>query len=429
MKGLKLSLVIMAAALLTIGLGGVAYAFHDGGVAECGGCHAMHTANQNNNFLLIGYDASSTCLSCHEAAANSGPSSFHVSTPSGEVTAGLSPKQRTPGGDFAWLKKTYLLSSSSSGTTNELGETHGHNIVAFDKGYAASTLHTTAPGSAGAFVSSQLGCQSCHDPHGRGRQQSDGTFMAPAAGVSGPPILGSGSYASQGLPPAGLAIGLYRILAYPGYTRASGVTWGAWPIAVAPSTYNQTEATNQVRVAYGSDGNNTWGRWCGTCHNDMTGHGSVTHVHPVDTALGGGSTNLANIYNQYVKSGDMSGSATTSFTSLVPFAEKTGTRLTLAGHAGNTNAFLNGPGNNDEVMCFSCHRGHASAFPSALRWNGEYEMLTINGNYPGTDSPTPNTRAARSRLMAEYQAGYYDRPASVFATYQRSLCNKCHAMD
>ena len=49
-----------------------AFAFHDGGVAECGGCHAMHTAKSplalggDYGYLLAGTDQSSTCLNCHE---------------------------------------------------------------------------------------------------------------------------------------------------------------------------------------------------------------------------------------------------------------------------------------------------------------------------------------------------------------------------
>ena len=45
MKGLKLSLVIMAVALLTLGLGGVSYAFHSGGVAECEGVTMDNSLN------------------------------------------------------------------------------------------------------------------------------------------------------------------------------------------------------------------------------------------------------------------------------------------------------------------------------------------------------------------------------------------------
>ena len=33
------------------------------------------------------------------------------------------------------------------------------------------------------------------------------------------------------------------------------------------------------------------------------------------------------------------------------------------------------------------------------------------------------------KTQAEIQATFYDRPATAYATYQRSLCNKCHAKD
>ena len=80
MKGLKLSLVIMAAALLTIGLSGMAYAFHSGGVAECDGCHSMHSPIAGGSYLLVGTDQSSACFTCHQHAGDTGPSSYHVST-------------------------------------------------------------------------------------------------------------------------------------------------------------------------------------------------------------------------------------------------------------------------------------------------------------------------------------------------------------
>jgi len=42
-----------------------------------------------------------------------------------------------------------------------------------------------------------------------------------------------------------------------------------------------------------------------------------------------------------------------------------------------------------------------------------------NGAYP----------AEMGRTAIETQGAYYDRPSTVFATYQKSLCNKCHAKD
>jgi len=110
-----------------------AYAFHAGGVANCEGCHTMHnsmdnkavavhpgnegdivdvtnsepgasTQFQGKNFLLQGSDTSSTCLNCHASAAIG---SFQVLTNPLPSTSGALPAQRTPGGDFGWLAKTF----------------------------------------------------------------------------------------------------------------------------------------------------------------------------------------------------------------------------------------------------------------------------------------------------------------------------------
>ena len=421
MRGLRLGLVIFAAVLFTLALGGLAYAFHSGGVAECGGCHSMHAPKAGGTFLLIGSDPSSTCLSCHEQAGLLTPSSYHISTASADMPTGTAPRQRTPGGDFGWLKKTYTFVVRGT-TTVEAGDTHGHNIVAADFGYVADATNTQAPG--GTFPSAQLGCDTCHDPHGQTRRLSDGTLVnGSKLGIKTSPIIGSGSYNNSAIPVGDQAIGVYRLLRGGGDTTIPGANFTTSVIGVAPSTYNQSEATNQVRVAYGASGTNTWGNWCATCHPNM--HSSGNYVHPVDQSLGSG---IANIYNAYVASGNLSGVAATAFLSLVPFAENTNDLTTLRGHASNTNAYLNGPGTSDKVVCVSCHRAHASGFPEMLRWSMEGEFITYNSLWPGTDNGAP-AQFARGRLAAENQAAYYDRSATLFASYQRVLCNKCHAKD
>jgi len=78
MKAFRYGLVVMAVALMTFGLIGTAAAFHSGGVAECGGCHSMHSAalpTSGPSHLLVGATASETCLSCHESTSGS---SFHI---------------------------------------------------------------------------------------------------------------------------------------------------------------------------------------------------------------------------------------------------------------------------------------------------------------------------------------------------------------
>ena len=416
----KTGFIILLGAFVVLFYSGAPQAFHSGGVAECGGCHSMHSPKAKGSYLLVGTDPTSTCLSCHMHAGDTGPSSYHIATADSDMAVGVPPKQRTPGGDFGWLRKDYTMTVRGT-TSTEYGRTHGHNVVAADvTGFVADADNPNAPG--GTYVSATLGCDSCHDPHGRLRRKSDGSYAtALTLGSAGDPIVGSGSYGA--VPVAGQAVGAYRLLRGMGDTW-NGATFAGVGIAVTPSTYNQTEATNQVRTAYGASGTNTWGNWCASCHPNM--HSSGNYVHPVDQSLG---TTNANIYNAYVKSGDLTGSAASSFTSLVPFMENTGDIATLASHAKNDNSYLTGPGTSDKVACLSCHRAHASGWPEALRWNMEGEFMIYNSLFPGTDTTPTVPQFARGRLGAETQAAYYDRPVTTFASYQRVLCNKCHAKD
>jgi predicted CXXCH cytochrome family protein len=413
----RIGLFFLCTAFLLLLIGGKTEAFHSGGVAECSGCHSMHNAT-SPSFLLVGTDASSTCLSCHQHAGDTGPSSYHISTAEADMAGTTPPRQRTPGGDFGWLKKTYSwVPRSGAATETSPGAAHGHNIVAVDAAYVADAANPTAPG--GTFAASQLGCQSCHDPHGRARRLSTGEYVNAFynPGSSNAPIIGSGSYATSTDPAAGQAVGVYRLLRGLGDNSQTGANFAGVGVAIAPSGYNATEAVNQVRVAYGASGQNTWGAWCGTCHPTM--HSNSGTVHPVDRALG----DIASAYNAYVKTGDLGGDAATSYSSLVPFAEGTGDIATLKSHANNNGSYRNGPATTDQVTCFSCHRAHASGFDYMLRFNMGNEFMVINGTYTGSIA------VAQGRTEAEMTAAYYDRPASQFATHQRVLCNKCHAKD
>jgi hypothetical protein len=125
-------------------------------------------------------------------------------------------------------------------------------------------------------------------------------------------------------------------------------------------------------------------------------------------------------YNAYKKSGDLTGNVATSYTSLVPFEEGIGLSAanitTLKNHAAGSTA---GPSTGTEnVMCLTCHRAHASGFTNITRWRMA-EFITSAGAYSLTGTMT----------ATEYLAAMYDRDPNKFATYQRSLCNKCHAKD
>jgi predicted CXXCH cytochrome family protein len=401
-------------ALLAIG----AYqtqAFHAGGVAECVGCHSMHAAQ--SGALLTMNDESSTCLDCHNSTSGS---SYHVSTDESVLGPGLPPLNRTPGGDFAWLKKDYTWNPGWA-PQSEDGDHHGHNIIAIDFNYAVDGTNATAPGGGVTpFDSNDLACTSCHDQHGKLRRLNDGTIAN-----GGAPIIGSGSYGA--MPGVGEAVGVYRLLRGLGSEEGTGGVefTTAVPAAVVPSSYNRSEAASDTRVAYGAG----MGDFCATCHGDMHVN-SGNLVHPMDQNLG---SDRADDYNDYVGSGNMTGGVATSYDSLIPFQFDNSTDyVALAALADNTGTVTTGPAETDRVTCLSCHRAHASGWEYATRWDNEIELIIVDGEWPGTDAVSPAAAAAKwakGRTVAERSKAYNDTSAGDYATYQRVLCNKCHAKD
>ena len=411
MKIVKFSLILVAAVAAIIGLSTASYAFHSGGVAECMGCHDIHDG-QSASALLIAQDISSTCAnaSCH---GNTGAGSYHILTPTS--TTGVPPTQLTPGGDFGWLLKTYTWSPRSGTSSTELGERHGHNVVAGAlPGYVADVQNTTAPG--GDMDATLLGCNSCHDNHGKLRRLNNGTLA-----TTGAPIIGSGSYTNSLIPAAGQAVGVFRILRGPGSTAGSGgKTFTAAFQASVASTYNRTEAVSQTAEAYGAGISD----WCATCHPDMHSATSTKLTHPVNQGF---SSAVAANYNSYLGSG-LTGAS--GFDTIVPFQTDNATDMAALQTAANTvNAQA---ATSSRVMCLSCHRAHASGFAHMTRWQNEGEFIAADGVWPGTNSTSSIATAAKyamGRTTAETSAAYNNQPETKYASYQRSLCNKCHAKD
>jgi predicted CXXCH cytochrome family protein len=428
-RSLKFFLLAAAVSALAL-LGPATYAFHDGGVAYCGGCHSMHASPAAEN-LLMKSDPSSTCLRCHERAGDTGPNGYHISTPASELANTTDiPKQRTPGGDFGWLRQNLSALATYGSPVSNQGYTRGHNIIAADNGYTYVD-GPTAPG--GTMPAGQLACTSCHDPHSRARRLADGSIVYPTTTAPIAPIFESGSYGF--IPAAGEAAGVYRLLGGVAYQAFdSGPSFPGNPAAVVNETYNRTEAVTQTRVSYGhgtTNGYASWGKWCSTCHPNMHKDTAPTLVHPGDDQL----SEHAATYNSYIKTGDLTGNIGSSFTSLVPFASNTNNVATLAALAVIDNSNLNGPAATDRIACLSCHRAHAGGWRYGLRWNGEAEFLTLaDGSsaavYPGTDAGLGNQgQYNRGYTVNQMKAAYYDRPVTVFAAHQRVLCNKCHARD
>ena len=198
MKSLKVSLIIVAAMALALGLSGVSFAFHGGGVAHCDGCHSMHNSPDNpveglpNTTLLKGSDPSSTCLNCHN-----GNGGYHIKSDDGSNI--------NQGGDFYWVANEYTVVVRGN-TAHYAGDNAGHNVVAYDFGMIADINPSNAQAPGGTYSATNLGCTSCHDPHG---QVLGGT----EAGQ--PPISTSGSYGKT--PAAGTITGNYRLLGDSGY--------------------------------------------------------------------------------------------------------------------------------------------------------------------------------------------------------------------
>jgi len=225
----------------------------------------------------------------------------------------------------------------------------------------------------------------------------------------------------------GEAVGVYRLLRGDlSEDGTGGVTFtDPVPAAVVPSSYNRAEDTTDTRVAYGAG----MGDFCATCHPDMhVDSGEL--VHEMNANLG---STIAGNYNDYVGSGDLTGDVSTAYDSLIPFQFDNSTDYAaLAALAVNDGTVTTGPAGTDRVMCLSCHRAHATGWEYATRWDNEIELIVVDGEWPGTDAVSTEAalaKWAKGRTVAERSRAYNETPATDYATYQRVLCNKCHAKD
>ena len=280
-------------------------------------------------------------------------------------------------------------------------------------------VNATAPG--GDMDANLLGCNSCHDNHGKLRRLSNGTVA-----TTGAPIIGSGSYTNSAAPAAGQAVGVYRLLRGPGSTAGSGgKTFTAVFNASVASTYNRSEGHSARRpMAYGAGISD----WCATCHPDMHSATSTKLIHPVNQAF---SSALQTNYNSYLGSG-LTGAS--GFDTIVPFqtdnlSDFATLKTTAINNVAGTGAQATGTA---RVMCLSCHRAHASGFEFMGRWQNAGEFIAADGVWPGSDSASTiasQGKYAAGRTTAEMAASYNYQPETKYASYQRSLCNKCHAKD
>jgi len=386
------------------------------------------TQYQSGPFLLKAQDASGSCLNCHAAADTTGKS-YHIATLGVTPNDSTRAVEGTPGGDFAWLKKTMDMTIRGvlAVGANE-GDRHGHNIVAADFGYTADKTLTTAPG--GTYPAANLACSSCHDPHGTYRRFADGTQAR-----TGLPIFGSGSYTNSIDPTAGVsAVGVYRILAGVGYQPKSLTGSYAFanpaPDAVAKSSYNgvsttvNTAAGQNDLVAYGQG----MSEYCANCHDkmhlDTYTPGLKGLVHPAGNGAKLTAPIAAN-YNAYVTSGVMTG--TVGYSAIAPYELGTNDYTALKAFVGTPTAATT----SNNVNCLSCHRAHASGFESMARYNLFNEFMTVADASGAAvyDSSTTENKVNTGYSVQQQTDAYNGRPATAFGPMARNNCNKCHAKD
>jgi hypothetical protein len=400
MNNILKSKLVMLMVVLTLNLAihmlsGFVWAFHNGGVGYCEGCHVLHESPEGQSLEtnqvddtkhitpnLRGSDPSSTCLRCH---AKRGEFSNVMSSDGSSYT---------PAGDFYWLRKTFTWNENSK-SYRSLGDNHGHNVVALDYGLNPDRIRASAPG--GVYPSSAMGCISCHNPHGK----------TTGNGSERDIISVSGSYRETS--PSDTSAGNYRLLGGTDY-KAGGhantirFTHSA-PVAVAnPTDWTETDTNH---TAYG-DG---MSEWCSNCHPDFF-NGGNRHPAGSNARL---NTDMVSNYNAYVKTGDLTGTPAASYLSLVPFESGATDRFIL--DPSSTSGPDSGRAN---VMCLTCHRAHASAFESIGRWDFQTTFIADSHPRPGDGGVTGS----------DVLNSYYGRDmVADFGKYQRQLCNKCHVRD
>lgn len=358
---LKLALVVV----LSLGASTV-FAFHSGGVAYCAGCHTMHNSQDNHdegavgsfNYLLTDANATDTCLSCHASY--------------GQFDGGLG---YGPGGDFYWMTKTFSW-SAHGGTDYSYGDSHGHNVISPANGIMVDATLSSAPG--GNFSSNNLTCTSCHDPHG------NQNFRLLYGNQMGPIYPGGPSGRYNFVNAAPLAKGNSRNT----YVGGNG---------------NETDSRHTIYK-------NGMSEWCANCHSAfLSNNAGGAHVHPAGREMG---SVVAATYNAYVDTDHPSdGTIATAYRGLTPF-EAVNVNLATANPANYTQ----GADGVDKVMCLTCHRAHASAFPDAGRW--DFHTAWIIDSHPKTGDAGASAEDVTNK--------YYQY---TFTNNQRSLCNKCHTKD
>jgi len=380
---MKLTRMLLLTVAAVVICGAPAMAFHDGGVADCQGCHTMHNSQDNaaeatgtgtavgesgNPELLLYPNPTDTCLRCHRGGASRTAGYAAWSAPGDATYAAFS-----QAGDFAFLEEDNLNDGHGGSTPANFkdGSYGGHNLRSGLAGTSWDTVLLYAPGS-NPQIDNELECTSCHDPHGN----------------SGFRML----YMRNQIVNVGNSL-----VQFGANLQAHGTSAGADP-------RNFVVGDDKNAYVGGYSG------WCSTCHGNFH-QASGSDLHPSGQAL---DPRQAEAYNAYLGTTDCvntapgsqtiplsvcgSGVGTDVYLWQVPFTDPDFTSADLSN--------WDGPTSNSAVACVSCHFAHASSAMDSGRWDFQVSLLDEDGD----------------------ESGSYVLP-NPYDNSQRSLCNKCHSQD
>lgn len=319
-------LFLVTAALVCLPLSN-ALAFHDEGVAYCAGCHTMHNTNGNNGlvdpsgqgypYLLKYANATDLCLSCHATSRGA----VWMADP-------MAPGPERGPGNFAFLLEDNINDGRLGGANPIPGWRAGHTVISPSRGTVADALNPISPG--GNYPASQLGCTSCHNPHGNQNYRL---------------LYGVGERAEPG---------------NFSYTQPAPVAEGL-PFSGAGSS-----ETNSNHIAYKSG----MSGWCSNCHGNFH-QNDTQYRHPSGVGM---SSAIQNIYNTYNGTMDQNGgSPATAYLAQVAFEDPDMLITSTAG-----------PDANSKVSCISCHRAHASSAQNSGRWDFNVTFFQQDGVESGS---------------------------------------------
>lgn len=312
---------------------------------DCADCHVMHASQAGTTSTPNGFLLTSSCLACHAGDNNAGGSS----TPLVQTSNG-SPKSLA-GGDFRYIAS---LGDAYGHNTTELSNSEDRAAMATPPGWKSGFNAHGQVGDGGGWDNTKLTCAGvwgCHGLHtatgvnGSHHNNANSGADGQAAGDEG--VSGKGYRFLNGIKGWEDDVYEYNVTNTP-LDGAHNIYYGE---ARAADTVNDTQT-----ISYS----------CAECHGifhsgaTTEGVGNASFAspwirHPVDMSM---PTTLGSEYAHYT---------TYRIDAPLGSSDVTDGQMTLTDAADRI------------VMCLSCHRAHASPYPSSLRWDPTQTKSGVSG--------------------------------------------------